>query len=158
VVIAETERVASEPVLPDGVILRQVHLRRDLELIAEMETEVWGEDFSWMADDLQGRISADPHGIVVLVAEVDDCVVAAAWLVFRPGTDFACLWGGSTLAPWRGKGIYKALVAKRAILALERGTKFLQVDASMNSEPILTRLGFEAVTTTTPFVWGKVQL
>jgi GNAT superfamily N-acetyltransferase len=157
VLIAEVEHLAVEAELPDGVVLREVHARRDLERIAEMETAVWGEDFGWMADDLQSRISADPDGIVVLVAESDGRVVSAAWLVFKPGTDFAGLWGGSTLAPWRGKGIYKALVAKRATLARERGTRFLQVDASTDSEPILTRLGFEAVTTTTPYVWSPTQ-
>lgn len=41
-------------------------------------------------------------------------MVSAAWLVIIPGTEFAALWGGSTLAEWRRKGIYRALVARRA--------------------------------------------
>jgi hypothetical protein len=32
--------------------------------------------------------------------------------------------------------------------------RFLQVDASDNSRPILQRLGFVALTTTTPYVWS----
>jgi hypothetical protein len=48
------------------------------------------------------------------VAEADGQVVSAGWLVFRPGTDFAGLWGGSTLRAWRGQGIYRSLVAHRA--------------------------------------------
>ncbi|MFB8369311.1 hypothetical protein ACFC25_08095 [Pseudarthrobacter sp. NPDC055928] len=32
-------------------------------------------------------------------------------------------------------------------------TAFLQVDASAASEPVLRRLGFRAIPTTTPFVW-----
>ncbi|MGK3956485.1 hypothetical protein ACLKOZ_09865 [Arthrobacter sp. R4] len=31
-------------------------------------------------------------------------------------------------------------------------TAFLQVDASVASEPVLRRLGFQAITTSTPFV------
>jgi len=74
--------------------------------------------------------------------------------VFRPGTDFAGLWGGSTLPAWRGRGIYRAMVAARAQRAAARGVRYLQVDASDDSAPILRRLGFRAVTTTTPYVWA----
>ncbi|MFF2455131.1 GNAT family N-acetyltransferase, partial [Isoptericola sp. NPDC058082] len=74
-------------------------------------------------------------------------------LVFRTGTEFAGLWGGSTLSAWRGRGIYRALVAARAHIAAVRGVRYLQVDASGDSAPILRRLGFHAVTTTTPYVW-----
>ena len=35
-----------------------------------------------------------------------------------------------------------------------RGFRFLEVDASSDSRPILERLGFSAVTTTTPYVWS----
>lgn len=47
----------------------------------------------------------------------------------------------------------RALVARRADLAAARGVRHLQVDASDDSRPILQRLGFVAVTTTTPYVW-----
>jgi hypothetical protein len=36
----------------------------------------------------------------------------------------------------------------------QRGARLLQVDASDDSRPILERLGFVAVTTTTPYVWA----
>jgi hypothetical protein len=39
-------------------------------------------------------------------------------------------------------------------LAAQRGLQYLQVDASDDSRPILERLGFVAVTTTTPFIWS----
>ncbi|WP_309617996.1 GNAT family N-acetyltransferase, partial [Salinibacterium sp.] len=139
--------------LPEGVVIRIVHAGHDLDSIAEMESEVWGEDFSWLANDLHSRITAEPENIVVLVAEDEGRVVSAAWLVFKDGTDFAGLWGGSTLVEWRDQGIYTALVARRAQIAWERGVKYLQVDASKDSEPILLRLGFIAITTTTPYVW-----
>jgi GNAT superfamily N-acetyltransferase len=89
----------------------------------------------------------------VYVAEADGQQVSAAWIRFVPGTDFAGLWGGATLKEYRGRGIYKALVAVRAADAIERGYTYLQVDASDDSRPILERLGFVAVTSTTPYIW-----
>jgi len=118
-----------------------------------MESEVWDDDFSWVTQDLQSRVQAAPDEIVVLVAEVDGQVISAAWLVFKPGTDIAGLWGGSTLRAWRRRGIYRALVARRTQLACARGVRYLQVDASDDSRPILLKLGFQAVTTSTPYVW-----
>lgn len=153
VVIGLAEQMAVEPILPHGVTLRQVHEPSDFARIAAMESEVWDDDFSWVTQDLQSRVQAAPDEIVVLVAEVDGRVISAAWLVFKPGTDLAGLWGGSTLRAWRGHGIYRALVARRAQLACARGVRYLQVDASDDSKPILLKLGFQAVTTTTPYVW-----
>jgi GNAT superfamily N-acetyltransferase len=63
------------------------------------------------------------------------------------------LLGGSTLPQWRGRGIYRALVAARAQRAAARSVDYLQADASDDSAPILRRLGFHAVTTTTAYVW-----
>jgi hypothetical protein len=81
-------------------------------------------------------------------------VVCAGWIRFLSGTEFATLWGGVTRSRWRGKGLYRATVAHRARLAAERGATYLQVDASDDSRPILERLGFLQVTTTTPYVWS----
>jgi GNAT superfamily N-acetyltransferase len=105
--------------------------------------------------DLTQRVAAAPDDIAVF-AVYDDAtgqVVSAAWIVFYPETDFAGLWGGSTLEAWRKRGIYRALIAARAQLAATRGVRYLQVDASDDSAPILRRLGFRAITTTTPYVW-----
>ncbi|WP_217215367.1 GNAT family N-acetyltransferase [Streptomyces sp. AC550_RSS872] len=145
-----------QPVLPDGVTLRHVTADADMRRIAAMKSVVWGRDWSWLADDLIGRVASAPDEISVHVAEADGEVVSAAWLVFRAGTGFASLWGGSTRAGWRGRGIYRALVATRAAIAVAvaRGVTYLHVDASDGSAPILRRLGFDAVTTTTPYVWS----
>ncbi|MCW8219460.1 GNAT family N-acetyltransferase, partial [Streptomyces griseolus] len=68
-------------------------------------------------------------------------------------TGFAGLWGGGTVEHWRGRGVYRALVAHRAALAAERGYRHLQVDATDRSAPILRRLGFSALSTVTPYVY-----
>ena len=158
VLIGEAAALATEPVLPEGVTLRQVTAVEDLHRIAAMHSEVWGEDHGFLVDSLAGRLAPGPEHFVVLVAEAagdaGPQVVCAAWLSLKDGTGFAGLWGGSTLAAWRGKGIYRATVARRAQLAVARDVKYLQVDASKDSRPILERLGLHAVTTTTPYVWS----
>jgi len=45
------------------------------------------------------------------------------------------------------------MVAYRARLAEERGYRFLHVDATENSRPVLERLGFLTVGGTTPYIW-----
>jgi GNAT superfamily N-acetyltransferase len=154
VVIAEVADVASEPRLPGGVALREVAERADLERIAAMEEMIWNVDHSWLPEGLEQERAVDPHALTIVVAEAGDELVCAAWVRFEQGTDFATLWGGATMPAWRGRGIYRATVAYRANLAAERGFRFLEVDASDDSRPILERLGFTAVTTTTPFVWS----
>jgi GNAT superfamily N-acetyltransferase len=89
----------------------------------------------------------------MLVAEAGDTVVSAGWVRYTPKTQFASLWGGATLEAWRHRGVYRALVAARARLALERGFHYLQVDASDNSRPILEGLGFVPLTITVPYVF-----
>jgi GNAT superfamily N-acetyltransferase len=155
VVIAPVDAIAGEPVLPDGVRLREVTGRADLEKIDVLEATVWeeDEDDAGYADVLEAELAAQREGISVVVAEAAHTVVCAAWVRFAHGTDFATLFGGATLREWRRRGIYRATVVYRANLALERGFRYLETDASDDSNPILQRLGFVPVTTTTPYVW-----
>ena len=120
--------------------------------IAELEESIWDSDHSWM-DDLAAELRPD-GGPRVFLAEAGDVTVSAGWVRFPSGTEFVTLWGEATLPDWRGRGIYRALVAHRAKLAAERGPAYIEVDASDDSRPILERLGFVAVTTTTPYVWS----
>jgi GNAT superfamily N-acetyltransferase len=152
--IAPVTAAAGAVMLSDGVSLREVRERADLELIAQMEHAIWQDDRGWLADDLGAELASNPDGLAIFVAEAGGEVVSAGWIRFRAGTDFATLWGGGTLPAWRGRGIYRGLVAQRANLAAARGFRYLQVDASDDSRPILERLGFVPVTTTTPFIWS----
>lgn len=159
VVIGLAGPLTADGDLPEGVRLREVRDRVDLDRITRMESAVWGGDRAWQAESLETEVATDPDGITIVVAEAGardgdpGTVVSAGWIRFVRGTAFATLWGGSTLAQWRGRGIYRALVAYRARLAVARGFTHLEVDASDDSRPILQRLGFVAVTTTTPYVW-----
>jgi len=154
VVIAPVADVAGEAIPPEGVSLREVSTRADLERISAMEDAIWHDGRAgWLADSLETERAADPDAMTIVVAESADQIVCAGWVRFVSGTDFATLWGGGTLPAWRRRGIYHALVAYRANLAAARGFRFLQVDASSESRPILERMGFVSVTTTTPYIW-----
>ena len=89
------------------------------------------------------------------VAEVGGTVVAGGRLTPVAGTEFAGVWGGSTLPDHRGRGIYRALVSARAASAMARGVRFIHSDCTDMSRPILERSGLRAVTTTTPYVWTR---
>ncbi len=156
IVIAPVAEIATEKRLPDDVSLREVTSRSDFERIAALEQAVWGDadEHGWVVDMLESERAADPDSLTVVVAEAGANVVCAAWIRFERGTEFATLWGGATLPEWRRRGIYRATVAYRANLAARRGFRYLETDASDDSRPILERLGFTAVTTTTPWVWS----
>ena len=152
--VAPVDRLALDAAPPPGVVIREVEDEADYDRIAALEAAVWGEATSdgWI-EGLAAEQRADPEGVRVFLAVAGDLAVSAGWIRFPSGTDFGTLWGGSTREEWRGRGIYRALVARRATLAAERGRRYLQVDASDDSRPILERLGFVAVGTTTPYVW-----
>lgn len=154
VAIAPVTQIAGRPRLPEGVSLRNVTDRHDLDRIAALEQTIYGDDNSRLAESLEAERDADPDALAIVVAEAGGAVVCAGWVRFERGTDFATLWGGATLPAWRGRGIYRATVAYRTNLAAQRGFRFIEVDASSDSWPILERLGFTAVTTTTPYVWS----
>jgi len=92
--------------------------------------------------------------VAAVLAMAGQTPIAAGRMEFHLGTEFASLWGGGTLAEWRGRGVFRSLVAYRAALAAARGFRYLQVDASADSRPILRRLGFVELATTTPFTYA----
>jgi GNAT superfamily N-acetyltransferase len=132
VVVAET---ASIPPPPYDVELRIV-----TEEFVELAASVFGDRFEL------------PEKAVAVVAVVDGRPVSGGRVDLEEGVEFAGLFGGITLPEFRGRGLYRATVAKRAELARERGYRWLYSDALPTSRPILERLGFVAITTTTPFI------
>ena len=98
-------------------------------------------------------MSTDPGQITILVAEAGERLACTAWSLYSQGTDFVALLGGTTLADWRGRGLYRAILAARAREAVARGFRLLHVDASSASAPILRRCGFHEITTSTHYQW-----
>ncbi|HUQ60944.1 GNAT family N-acetyltransferase [Lentzea sp.] len=138
------------PVHLDGITLRETRDAADIERLVASSSEAFGKDVSYLIPYLTDK-KDDPDTVIVVAETGDRRVVSSARLEVVNGTEFGGLWGGGTVPEWRGRGIYRALVAHRAKVALTRGVKYLQVDATENSRPILERLGFVAVTTTTGY-------
>jgi GNAT superfamily N-acetyltransferase len=138
---------------PDGIRLLLATDRAGVDLVADVHEKAFGTDSSRLRARLLAQLSADPDTVVAVVALAGDEPVSAARMELVPGTRFAGLWGGGTVGGWRGRGIYRALVAHRARIAADRGYRYLQVDASDQSRPILERLGFAPLTTTTPYLY-----
>ncbi len=151
---AETAAIQAEVVLPEGVRLVPVTDEAGVHALMEVHRhEPGSEEMSWLTQALLEALG-DPRQLTeMVVAMAGTEPVSSARIEFVPGIDFAGLWGGSTVPQWRGKGIFRALVAYRADRAAARGYKYLQVDASQMSRPILKRLGFTPVASTTPYVW-----
>ncbi len=138
---------------PTGIELRPVTDAAGVELMAQAQEEAFGRDGTRHRQQLLAQLTERPDTVVAVVAMAGDVPVSAARMELVPGTGFAGLWGGGTVPAWRGRGIYRALIGFRARIAAERGYHYLQVDASDQSRPILERLGFTALTTTTPYVY-----
>jgi GNAT superfamily N-acetyltransferase len=122
------------------------------DLLAVQE-QVWEEDMSSLGDFLGEALSQYPDQMSVYIAYVDEQPASAAWIYFPQGSQFASLWGGSTLSQYRKRGLYTALLAVRAQEAQTRGVRFLTVDASPMSRPILEKHGFEKIADSYPCKW-----
>ena len=150
--VAETGSIDSAVVLPDGVRLVPVTDESGLAALMTVHDLAFAEHATAEYEDrLRAQLGSEQVRMVVAMA--GDEPVSAARVEFVPGTEFAGLWGGGTVPAWRRKGIFRALVAYRAGLAAARGYRYLQVDALPTSRPILQRLGFQPVASTTPYVF-----
>lgn len=158
VMIGEPGALDVDVPLPDGVSLRSITAEADVRAMAAMQDVAFeGHVTEGSADPLMRRLALD-DGMELWVAEHEGTVVSAGRLEPVAGTVFAGLWGGATLAEWRGQGIYRALTAARASSAIRRGKTLLHSDSTEYSRPILERNGFVKVTTTTPYRWTRPEV
>ncbi len=119
--------------------------------MSAMQDEVFGDPVSdEMTNALVRRLSLD-DGMELWVAEADDRIISAGRLEPVRGTEFAGIWGGATREEWRGRGIYRAVMAARARSALQMGKRLIHSDSTGYSRPLLERSGLVRVSTTTPY-------
>ena len=157
IMIGEARLLAVDVDLPDGIAVRQVTDEDDVRAMHAMQVEVFGDD----AEEAEAMLEQILHRLrtrddmEMWVAEHDGRVVSAGRLEPVDGTEFAGIWGGSTLAEYRGRGIYRALTAARARSAMGHGKRYINSDSTEFSRPILERSGFRKVSTTTPYEWRR---
>ena len=139
--------------VPAGLRLRAI-TADDRPRVAAFQEQIWGAGKGWISERHFAELAAVPelmHGCLV-ERVADGLVVTASWVRLTAETDFCGLWGGSTLPEFRRQGLYRATVAYRARHAVQSGWRYVRVDASPNSRPILQRLGLHQVATTTPYI------
>ena len=152
VLVADLDEVALAHPAPDGIRLAAVEDADEVEALLAVSLEVFGDVHPGTRTALRSSLALDPRPVVGVVAWAGSRPVAAGRIEFADRRGFAGLFGGGTTADWRGRGVFKALVAHRAATARGRGVRYLYVDAVPVSRPILERLGFVPITGTTPYV------
>jgi GNAT superfamily N-acetyltransferase len=161
VMVGEAAHLAVDVELPDGVSVRRVDQLPDRDALVTEASAVAAEIFGGgpSGAEMLDRLDRMAGREQFWVAEADTTegrrVVCSGRLALVDGTEFAGVWGGSTLPEWRGHGIYRALTAARARAALAEGVRYINSDCTVMSRPILERSGLVAVTTTTPYLWRR---
>lgn len=153
--VSELARLPVDP--PEGITLRVVTDEAGVDLMMDVHTRAFGTERPRIRNLVLTLLRNEPETLAAVVAMAGDTPVSAARMEIRPGTSFAGLWGGGTVPEWRGRGIYRLLVAHRARIAAELGIPYLQVDASDDSRPILERLGFGVLGVTVPYVYSPAS-
>ncbi|MGN0064286.1 MAG: GNAT family N-acetyltransferase [Nocardioides sp.] len=161
VMVGRADALVDAPPAPQEVLVRRagehptaaVDVLMDVAAVMAFQTGVFGTDRSARLDSVVASVRAGEQEY--WIAEVGGLVVGAGSLRPVPGTAFAGIWGGGIHPAWRGRGIYRALVAARAASAIERGVELIHSDCTDMSRPILERSGLVPVTTTTPYVWTR---
>lgn len=151
--VAEIAHLTLDARAPAGVELRPVRDQAGVEALVSVSEQAFGEEHSGLGDALLAEFAAAPDQIAAVVAWAGDVPICAGRVELPAGTDFASLWGGGTIPGWRGRGVFRSVVAHRAAIASAAGFRYLQVDAMPDSRPILKRLGFVELATTTPFIY-----
>jgi hypothetical protein len=151
--LAELDLPVDVPVdVPAGVRLETVGDDAGVATMVGVHLAVFGSVHPGTAGAVRASLALRPRPIEAVVVRAGDTAVSAGRVEFHEGTDFASLWGGGTLPEWRGRGLFRALVGCRAVLARDRGFRYLAVDAMPASRPVLARMGFVPVAETTPWI------
>jgi hypothetical protein len=147
---------APEPLLqPVEADVRRLTSPEQLDDLVSILEGVYENSFDWVYPQLGGDM-ARPDYLSIYVAYVNGVPASTAWIYFYPNSQFAGLWGGSTLAFYRRLGLYSALLAVRVQEALQRGVRFLTIDASEMSRPIVSRHGFRLLARAHGCQWRPV--
>jgi GNAT superfamily N-acetyltransferase len=131
----------------DGVESRPVRDLEEFTRALRLGMDVFGES----AEDTARWLSAAPalwnhdNGVAQLtqVAYADGHLAGFGFA--SPGPAAVLLGGGAVLPAFRGRGVYRALVASRWEQAVRIGKPALTVHAGAMSRPILARCGFEEI-------------
>jgi GNAT superfamily N-acetyltransferase len=150
--VGETADLPHATAPPPGVAIVPVVDEQGVSSFVSVNDEVFGGDSAWIGKMLIADLARQGTMTASLLAVADQATIAALRLEFAFDTDFAVLYSACTVPAWRGRGVFRSLLAHGVSLAADRGFRYLQTDAFPDSQPILKRLGCAELGTTTPFV------
>jgi hypothetical protein len=148
--LTEAPLALLEPVTAD---VRRLTDPAEIAQVVDVEENVWQEDLKNWGERLVSEMQDAPEFLSIYMAYVNGDPACAGWLNFSPNSQFASLWGGSTKAKYRKRGLYTAVLAARVQEAIQRGYHFLTIDASPMSRPIVARHGFQLLTMAYACTW-----
>jgi len=133
--------------------VRRVMSRDGLKDVIHVLDGVYGNDNSWVYKRMGDHLQI-PNYLSIYASYVDDEPVSVAWTYFPRG-HFATLFGGTTLAEYRNRGLYTTLLSVRLKEIRERGYPFAVVETGSMSRPIVTKHGFQHLTTVYDYEWCR---
>ena len=133
---------------PDPAVdVRRLTRPDQLDDVTYVLDQVWPDENSdWLHEVIGANMRDHPDFTHIFVAYVADKPACCGWVSFHENSQFASLWGGSTVAEHRQKRLYTAVTAARVQTAIQRGYRFLTIDASPMNEPIAASRGFQLLT------------
>jgi len=156
IVVLAVDNAPAKLLQPVSLDIRRITYADQLADVREIHDHVWQNDSSWLVDFLAATLESSPNYISIYVAYKDNQPVSCGWTFFPMHSQFAGLFGGSTVAAYRQNGYYTALLAARLQEAQQRGVPYLTVDAGPMSLPVLEKLGFRLLCHATACNWhGK---
>lgn len=154
--VLDLENAPVELLRPVTADVRRLTEREQLEDVIEVMKPVWGGNFDWMRGRMGGHMAIPGH-LSIYVAYVEDKPACAGWTYFYGKSQFASLFGGSTIEAYRKRGLYTAVLAVRVQEAIQRGGRFMDIEASSMSQPIVSRHGFRVVCDVEDWEWRAVE-
>lgn len=150
--VGETADLPRTSPRPPGVLIAPVTDAQGVSSFVSVNNEVFGGDSSWIGEMLLADLARQGNMTAAFLAVADQTTIAALRLELPSDCDFAVLYSACTLPAWRGRGVFRSLLAHAVSLAASRGFRLLQTDAFPDSQPILKRLGCVELGTTIPFM------
>lgn len=137
---------------PVDADIRRITDRDGLKDVVDVLDHVYGGHNAWVYGRLGLHLQV-PGYLSVYAAYVDEKPVSIAWTYFPRGR-FATLFGGTTLAEYRSRGLYTNLLNTRVQEIRERGYPFAIVETGPMSRPIVAKHGFQHLTTVWDYEWS----
>lgn len=155
IMVLDLEKAPETLLQPVSHTVRRITDPKKIGDVLTVEEQVWAKHDADLGRYLAGALINHPQRMSIYVAYIDEKPVSAGWIYFPAQSQFASLWGGSTLVDYRGRGLYTALLGVRAQEAKGRQVRYLTVDASPMSRPILEKSGFEVIAYSYACKWKR---